>query len=204
MLEEEKKVQFETDAQELVVNESDETITEDKDRKDVVKYASYKKAVNQLKNHKSELDELREWKRQVVEEKELKRGNFAQALKDRDESISDLKSKLISYEQAEIDGKKVQAIQSKLPGKVLNPEYLSFIDLDSIEIDNETGELDEFTLGRAVDGFVKRHGKLMEPTRMKGLPSVGHLGGRPKSSRNLKELSRDELRERYINSNFSN
>jgi hypothetical protein len=203
-MKEERNAQFETGTHEPVVQEN-EIIEENVEPKDdVVKYASYKKAVNQLKNQKSELEELREWKKQIVEDEQLKKGNFEQAIKSRDEALIDLKSKLTNFEQAEIDGKKIHAIQSKLPGKISNPEYLSFIDLDSIEIDPESGDLDELTLTRAVDGFVSRHAKLMEPTNSKGLPTVGHLGGRPNLKRSLKDLSRDELRQQYINGNFSN
>lgn len=198
------KGQFETADEQVVPAESkdtkeNETVNEEKD---TVKYATYKKLLNQRKKDAEELKELREFK-EALEEKEAKeKGNYEALLKSREEKIQTLESKLTSYEQDLTEGTKLQAFVDRLPGPVKRQEYLSFVNLDEIALDPETKKVDEHSLKNAVDDFVKNYGDLLDKKENNTLPKVTSLGGRPNKKRSLKDLSREELRQAYLAGDF--
>lgn len=205
MNEEEKKGQFETDAAQIESEQKIETLDADQEERErLVKYGTHKKLLNQHKNLKSELDELREWKSKVEEDELAKKGDYEKLLRTRDEQVDQLSLKLTKYEQEKTESRKLGAFVSKLPGKIKRQEFLSFADIESIDINPDTGEIDEFSLEKAVNSFVDEYGQdCIKPSNPKGLPSVGHFGGKPNLKRSLKDLSREELRKMYIEGKFN-
>jgi hypothetical protein len=190
--------QFETGNQDLGDRDSNTNENDfETDGQGTVKYSTYKKAINQLKNQKGEIEELRNFRRQIEEKEMQKKGEYDKLLKVRDERINELEGKLGSIERDRLEGKKLNAFIDKLPGKIKKQEYLSFLDTDSINVDPESGQIDEMSLDNAVNSFVKNYNDLIQPTNSKSLPSVGHLGGKPNLKRSLKDLSREELRQAY-------
>lgn len=192
--------QFETAPQDLGGQESVKDSETDQDG--TVKYTTYKKAVSQLKNQKGELEQLRAYKQQIEEDALAKKGDFEKLLATREERINDLQGKLDNVEKDRLEAKKLGAFIDKLPGKMRKQEYLSFLDTDSIQIDPQTGKVDPLSLNSAVDTFVKDYGDLIQTANPKGLPNVGHLGGKPNLKRNLKDLSTSELRNEYLKGNW--
>lgn len=209
-----EKGQFETDAPEIVSQENlKESVegrgegaeTGDVSDKDPVKYATYRKLLNQHKNTRSELDELRAFKQQKEEEEALAKGEFDKILRAREEQIAELKGKLDSIDRDMTDGQKLQAFLDRVPGKIKRQEYMSFVDLESIAINPDTGKIDEVSLEREVGKFVKEFPDLIQPASGKTLPQVGSIGAsRPNVKKSLKTMSDSELSNAFLNGQFKN
>jgi len=203
-----EKGQLETATQEIESQETEketnvETQDSGQDQDVPIKYSTHKKLLNQHKNLKSELEELREFKQKQEEDQALKRGEFDKILKAREEKIEELSNKLKGIDQENNDRRKLQAFLNKVPGKVKKNEYLSFVDLDSIATDPETGEVDSVTLEREAKKFVENFPDLIVPANNKALPQVGSLNNdRPNVRKSLKTMTREELKKAYINGQF--
>lgn len=197
------------DQKEPLVTENDSPIvsegeqkTENQTEQDVVKYATHKKLLNQLKNKGEELEELRNFKKRFEEQEAKKKGDYEALIKSRDAELAEWKTRATEYERNLVEGQKLSAFINKLPGKIRREEYLSFVDLDEIALDPSTNRVDESSVDMVVNQFVEKYGDLLEAKNKNSLPKVGSLGGRPNMKRNLKELSRDELRQAFISGNF--
>jgi hypothetical protein len=169
---------------------------------------AYKKLIAQRKSDterlsamESELKAYREKERQIQEQQNLKKGEFDKVLTAYKEEIGSLKNKVQSYEENEIYQRKIYAFQQKLPGSVKKSEYYSFADLNDVQLDLETGDVDELSLERVVSKFVENYGDLIAPHNSKKLPAHGGFGfsGVGKS---VKDLSSKELKELYISGKF--
>jgi len=154
-------------------------------RKETVDYESYKKSVNEAKNAKerarlieTELNELKAANTTAEEAKLNEQGEFQKLVGIRDSKIADLSSELSTMKQDRdsikenlADTYKLQAFYDKLPSKISNPEYLSFVDLDSIVIDPETKRIDQESVDNVVAGFIEKHSRLLDEKKFNGLPS---------------------------------
>lgn len=143
--------------------------------KDKVDYESYQRAIAQLKTTKAKLQEHEErenallMQQKVKEEEDLLKKQDYQKLLDRKnaevelerKTRLELESKLSEAEKNRIDSHKLSSFYEKLPGKIKKKEYLSFVDLDSIEVD-ENGKVNEETVMRTVNDFMKEHHFLVE------------------------------------------
>ena len=190
-----------TGAQDLVGNENGSDEVEESGS---VKLATHRKLLGQLKKQSDELNELREFRRQTQEDDLAEKGKYQELLKMREEELQRKSDELNQLRQQEVYRQKISAFLSKVPGTVTKTEYLSFADLDSVHID-ESGEVDEFSLQKSVDKFVKEHGSdLIRPLSGKGLPNVSSVGkqGAP-VKRDLKDLSREELKKLWYQGRFA-
>jgi len=193
--------QFVTDSpNDLVDQGNDSKVVSD--LQDTVSYKTHEKLLNQHKKQQARLKELEEKEREREESEQLKRGEFEKVLSLKEEKIKNLQSVVEQRETERIEGKKLMAFMDKLPGAISDNDYLSHIDIDSIIID-ENGEIDSLSLEKEVDRFTKKHWRVIDYKNKKGLPTVGHLGGRPNAKKSIKEMTREELRENYIRGNFN-
>ena len=187
-----------------IVSQSDQQTdkTTEDNSTDVVKYSTHKKLLNQLKNKSEELEELRRFKQELEENEARKKGDYEQLLKAREAELKEWKERASSYERNLVEGQKLSAFINKLPGKIRRDEYLSFVDLDEIALDPTTNRVDERSVEMVVNSFVEKYGDLLEAKSENKLPKVGSLGGRPNMKRSLKEMTREELRQAYLNGEF--
>jgi len=194
--------QLETATESLVTNQSESVepkaeIVEDK----TVSYGSHKKLLNQHKHQKAELEELRSYKQRVEEEKALEKGEYEKVLKTREEELQNMRTRFQEIEQKEMDTRKIQAVLNQIPGQLVKPEYLSHVDLDAIAVDPDTKEPDSMGVEMAVGKFIKEHPTLFVPKKGKTLP-VYNAPNTPSSAKNLKSMSREELKEAFLRGNF--
>lgn len=131
------------------------------------------------------------------EQKLLEEKKYQELLEKRDAEIAELKgqhsdyeSKLDSYKNREITGEKLSAFMDKADFKI-DSKYLSFVDIDSIEID-ETGNVVASSVTDAVDKFRKEHPSLILG---KGRSPSHHQPGNEASSK-LTQREFDELYRR--------
>ena len=156
---------------------------EQQDRKDFVKYETYKKTLNQEKNLRAKLEqasqELEEFKRieQEREEKTLQeQGEYQKLLEIERKKREEMEQKATQYEQSIMQAHKLNAFKEKLPGRIANPAYYDFVDLEKIVINPDTGEIAEESVQSAVDEFLSSHQRLIV-TKSGGLPNQAPTDG---------------------------
>lgn len=151
-----------------------------------VKYESFEKLLNQHKGSKAEnaalkeevaaikaaeqerkereLAEQGEWKK-IVELKE------AEAEKLRREVEAE-RTKTRSATEVLDNAQKLQAVCDKLPGRVKNNRYLSYIDIEQVALNPETGEIDEASVQTVANSFMEEYGKdLVDTSHIGRLPA---------------------------------
>jgi hypothetical protein len=133
--------------------------------KDTVAYETHKKLLSEKKKLQEDLEAIRrrdeESQKKLLEEQgEYKKLNEL------------LKEKLTKAEEAEklrekelLDAVKINAFREKLPGKIANPAYYGFVDLDKIVINPETGEVDSLSVEKEAKRFMDSHGRLVESAK---------------------------------------
>lgn len=148
-----------------------------------VSYESHQKLLDQHKKSKDQMKDLEaklkafEDEKKLVEENKLReQGEYKKILDTREAEISKLRSESESFKKSLFDGAKLQAVVDKLPGKIRNKQYYSFIDVDSIAIDPETHQIDEKTVELAANNFLKNHSFLIE-TKAGGTPPSDAAAG---------------------------
>jgi hypothetical protein len=179
-------------------------------KKDVVKYESYKKAVDQkkalqeeLKAYKAKEAELAE-KQRILEEEKLKgEGNWKALLEDREKRLKETEDKLKNqqaeadkYKQNLINARKIQAFTRAIGGDLKDPEYYSFIDVEKIAIDPETNKVDESSVKTYASDFVSRHKALINFSDKK-LPQDAARTTGGLSYEQWTKLPLKEMKERY-------
>lgn len=151
--------------------------------KDKVDYESYQRAIAQLKSTKAKLQEHEErenallMQQKVKEEEDLLKKQDYQKLLDRKnaeveqerKSRLDLESKLLEAEKNRIDSYKLSSFYEKLPAKIKKKEYLTFVNLEGIEVD-ENGKVNEDSVMRTVNEFMKEHHSLVD-VKNKAMPN---------------------------------
>lgn len=147
---------------------------------DKVAYATHKQLLAQHKRTKSENDELRakleayEAQQREIEENKLRQqGELKKLLDLKEKEISEYKGKYTKLEQTVINDYKTRAFEKALPGKIRNEKYLNFVDLNTIVINPESGEIDQDSLKVTVDQFMKEHGESLVARQATGkLPTA--------------------------------
>jgi vacuolar-type H+-ATPase subunit I/STV1 len=187
-------------------------VDQTKEKKDVVAYETYQKTLAQEKNLRaktqeleSELNSLKNAQREAEEAKLNEKGEFKKLVELREQEIEKLREK-ISFVEKDRDGYKgnlddtykLQAFYDKLPGKIKRKEYLGFVDLESIIVDPETGDIDSSSVQNVVSGFIERHGDLIESSKFGGLPADAPMGSSKKFTQSeWKNLSLKEKKESW-------
>lgn len=137
-----------------------------------VSYSAYKKSLTQEKNLRARVQEYEEKLRAIEEEKakkeaeELaKQGEFKKLLELEKAKREELEASNNEYKKSILDAHKLNAFKEKLKGKVANPAYYDFVDIESIVMNPETGEIEETSVQNVVDRFVTEHSALIKTDR---------------------------------------
>ena len=148
------------------------------DEKDKVAYDTYRKVVSEKKKMQERFNEMEaklnsfETQRQEGEESKLKANEEYKKLLDlRDEELKNAKAKSLDLENRFSNAHKLNAFREKLPAKIAKSEYYSFVDLESIAIDPDSGEVDSTSVNSVVEKFVNEHSHLLERSKNSGLPN---------------------------------
>lgn len=136
---------------------------------DVVTYETHKKLLGQKKSVEQENEALKKQLKDIEEKKLQESGEWQKIAKLKEEETAKFKSELEAERKEKesltsvlIQAQKLQAVKEKLPGKLENPDYMSFIDIDKVILNPETGEIDESSVESVVQSFVKTHPKLLK------------------------------------------
>lgn len=190
--------------------------TEAGKEKNVVDFISFQKAVDQKKAFqakaeqiekernelKAQLDALAAAKLQEQELKNKEAGEWQKVIEAKESQLSELRKQYeetrSKYEQTNKtldDAVKLNAIYSKLPGKLKNPKYAGFIDLDKVAINPESGEVDSDTVDEVVSNFVKEHRELIDTKNFKGLPGDAATGQTTITAEAYRSKPLDEMKK---------
>lgn len=154
-------------------------------KEDFVKYESFEKLLGQHKNSKAEAErlqsELASLKAQEQERKErelAEKGEWKKLVELRDNEVKTLQQRIAEVENEKnhahgtlIDAHKLQAVCDKLPGRVKNPKYLQWINLDEVAFNPDTREIDEASVQLAVNAFMEEHKDLVDTSHVGRLPA---------------------------------
>ena len=140
--------------------------------KQTVAYSTYRKVLSQEKNLRARLEEAnsklaeQKAKEQAEEEKRLsEQGEYKKLLDLERKKREELEGKNAEYHRSILDAHKLNAFKEKLNGRVANPAYYDFVDLDNIVINPDTGDIDEVSVQSVVDKFVMEHSPLIKSDR---------------------------------------
>lgn len=154
------------------------------DSKKSVDYDTYSRAVDREKRWKQEAKEAQdrlaalENERKRNEQEQLEQeGKWQQLAESRQAQIDELKGEVSLWQEKYTgldgqikDSKKAHAIASKLPG-TLRQEYYHMLDLDSVVMNPETGEIDEASAVKAASVFQEKFPELVRPANTPSLPN---------------------------------
>ena len=157
---------------------------------DLVPYKTFQKAVSQRKADQARLrdveTELQEYKRKDAERQEVslkQQQKYKELAELKQQKIDELEAKNLQREKALIDSAKLNAFKEALPGTIENKSYYAFVNLDAIELDTDTGIIDQDTVEKQVNEFVTKHDRLFTRSEGKRLPSEAPKASEPSSYR---------------------
>lgn len=150
----------------------------DIDKEETVSYETHKELLAQrkadqkrLREVEEELNQFKSKQKEIEENKLREKGEYQKLLETREKELSQIKEENAKIQQNLVDGRKLQAFNDRLPGKLKKKEYLAFVDLDKIPFNPETQKVDEAGLKMVVDEFVKEYPDLIQTTPGKKLPT---------------------------------
>jgi predicted nuclease with TOPRIM domain len=177
---------------------------------EIIKFESFDKLVGQLKRSKELNEELNNKigtfeseKKEIEEAKLAEQGEFKKLLELRatemDTLREELKTEKTGRNKADktlIDAQKLQAVFEELPGRLKNPEYMQFIDLEKVAYNPETGDVDRESAKLSANKFADKHSFLIDTSHVGQLPSNSSSVNTPLTTEMFKTLSVSERRKR--------
>lgn len=142
-----------------------------------VKYDTFQRVLRQKKAMEEKLakfeklEEERRMKEEASKQERLReQQKYEELSKDLQEKLEQERSAKENFKKSWLDTHKLQAVLDKLPGKPKRQEYLSFIDLDKIEIDEHEGIVAD-TVEEVANSFIENYGELLSRPKSSELPS---------------------------------
>jgi hypothetical protein len=149
------------------VSDQDQSIVSDEDSGNS-NDAAFKKLLGQRKADQeklraltSELESFKSEKQKLEEEKMKHEGNFKALLESREKELEKTKgllkefeSKIVTFEEAQINQKKINAFNKAVGGRLVNDKLYSLVPLEKIALTDE-GEIDMVSLKSVADEYVK-------------------------------------------------
>ncbi len=165
------------------------------DAQETVTYQTHKKLLAQRKADQLKMQDLQE-KLADFEKRDAERHEQTLAEQQKYKELAELKEQKLKELEAKdrerekqlLDGAKLNAFKDALPGQVKNPSYYAFVNLDAIEIDPDTGVIDQDSLDKQVNEFVTSHPGLYNPKQGAKLPGGAPSPAEPTSY--VEELKR--------------
>lgn len=160
-----------------VSDEHDVENNDEQSKEDKVKYDTFQRVLRQKKAleekmsaYEKQLNEIKMREEAEKEESLRKQQKFEELSKELEAKLEKERKEKEEYQRNLLDTHKLQKVLEKLPGRPKRSEYLSFIDLDRVEIDASTGEVVEDSVSEVANDFLTNHGFLIE-TKGRDLPN---------------------------------
>ena len=188
-----------------------------------VDYASFQKSVDQEKGLRkrvqenatlmleqaninkelqAKLDGIKATENEIADKKMREKGQWDKLLDAKVQEVEKYKSErdqaTEAFTEAEkliYNSAKLKAVEDMLPGKFKNPAYSQFIDVESVAMNPETGEIDMETVKAVTDNFLTEHKDLLDTKTFKGLPgSAAGMGGTGNAAEKFKNADLKDMR----------
>ena len=167
----------------------------DDNTQETVSYHTHKKLLAQRKadqlKHQELQSKLAEYEARDAERHEqmlAEQNKYKELAELKEQKLKELEARESEREKALLDGAKLNAFRELLPGQVKNKSYYAFVNLDAIEIDPESGVVDQDSVERQVNEFVTHHSGLFTPKSGVKLPGDAPNPSEPTSY--VEELKR--------------
>jgi hypothetical protein len=155
------------------------------EKKDSVSYETYQRVLAQRKSDQAELERIKkeyqsilDVKKQEEEHKLNEAGEYKKLIELRDQKIKEIADEKESWAKKFSESenrmqsiKKYAAFNSKLPAPLAHEDYYSLIDFNQIVCDPETGDVDQDSVEKLVNNFVKVHGNRVLKTGTTKMPN---------------------------------
>lgn len=142
---------------------------------DTVAYESYKRLLGQKKNATAEnenlkkiIEELKQANQSKEAEEATRKNDFQKLLemeKKRAEELAakhkEIEDKYLQQQNEIIQTRKLKSVLSSLDGKI-DEQYFGLIDLDRVQVDPDTGEVDKVSVQNFVKDFEKSYSLIIK------------------------------------------
>jgi len=178
---------------------------------DTVKYASFKKLLDEKKNlsskHSDALAKLAEYEardKEAAERKAIEEKKFTEVLQTKEQELNELRNTVGTMKKNEEDFRKVHSFLNGLGDSKLESKYYSLIPLDDIRMTDE-GDIDQESLVDVITNFKTDHKRLLI-SQKPVIPNnkTGDSSGKKLSPSQWRALkSSKEMAARYKDVDFS-
>ena len=165
--------------------------------KDVVKYETYSRVLNEAKKYKEKVREYETVLQQSQEQKLKEQNEWKQLAEQYKAKLEQTSKTLEEQEKAIVNGMKFQEFEKHLGGKLKKRDYASFVDFEKIVLNPETKSVDEDSVKTVVSEFVKEHSALIDFGGQPRLPNQAPQSFGPKG-KSISEMSVEELKAYMI------
>ena len=170
-------------------------------KEDVVAYDTHRKLLSQRKADQAkmsdleqELERYRAQEKQIEQRKLEEKGEYEKILKIKEQEIQELRMQQEENARRDVQAAKLQAFMDTLPGKIRNKQYLAHVNIDDIVVDPETKTVDDYSVKKAVDSFLKDHSSLIEPKE----PEKPKLSSRSPQSASISESMTNDDKLKFL------
>jgi len=167
------------------VSNATETLVSDEPQQklnDTVSYETHKKLLGQRKKDlerfgamEAELQSFKDAKSKTEEDALVAQGKFKEALEIQKTENTRLIGLQEENDRKMLTAHKLNAFRSKLPGEMRSNKYYEFVDVDSIQLDPDSGVATDQSVDEAINKFMGEHQALVRPRESKRLPDNAPL-----------------------------
>lgn len=153
--------------------DSEVAVEPKEEKRDYVRYESYKKVLGEAKSAKERLRAYEEKERIEQEENLKKQGEYEKLLKAREEELAKERARAQTYQSRLETASKYSSFLRNLDGTIA-PEFLKLADdfVDQIPMNPDTNEPDETVVKKVASEFKKVYGTIIQkPNKTVGIPS---------------------------------
>lgn len=156
----------------------------------------HKKGREKLNAANAQLEEFQKKERDREEAEQAKRGEHEKIILTHKERIAELESKEQAQKVREAEAKKFNAFFKSLDGQV-DEKYWSLIDVSGINMDPDTGQIDDLSVANTVEKFKNEYSPIIQGAQIPNLPNAAPSGSAtPLSIHEWKKLPLAERKER--------
>jgi len=172
-----------------------------------INHKSFEKVVGQYKKAKAtkaemqdQIDSYQKKEREREEHQLAEKGEYSKLLELKEKEILELNGKLTTTSEEKdnahrtlVDAQKMDAVFNKLPGRLKNNKYMSFVDIDNVVINPDTGDIDEKSAAAVANQFMESHSELVDTSHVGGFYGKSSAPNTSPSS-TYKDLPLKEMR----------
>lgn len=151
---------------------------------EMISYSTHKRLLSQRKADQEKMRDLEKkletFNNEIENAKNAeleKQGEYKKLLESRNGELEKYKNDNSLLATELTNTWKKQAFFGKLKGKLRKPEYEKFVDYSNIALDPETKQVDDESVGLAVNSFMESYSDLLETADVKTLPSHAPQSG---------------------------